>query len=65
MHDGDWTDAELDTKYRTELADTLGNLFSRCTATSLYPSSVWPTVYTPTDGPNKQFMDSIQQLPGI
>jgi methionyl-tRNA synthetase len=65
MHDGDWSDSELESKYRSHLADTLGNLFSRCTAATLYPSNSWPCVYIPSSDPDKQFMDSIQQLPGI
>ena len=67
MHDGDWSDTELENKYRAELADTLGNLFSRCTAPALYPANHWPTVYVPDgpDGADRLFMDSIKQMPGM
>lgn len=64
MHDGDWSDTELDTKYKAELADTLGNLFSRSATPVLYPSRQWPSVYSPTDGPDARFVDLMNDLHG-
>ncbi|KAK5580615.1 hypothetical protein RB653_000637 [Dictyostelium firmibasis] len=41
-NDGDWSEHELAVRFKADLADTYGNLISRCTGKSLNPSGEWP-----------------------
>ncbi|EGC35595.1 hypothetical protein DICPUDRAFT_152073 [Dictyostelium purpureum] len=40
--DGDWSDHEISVRLKADLADTYGNLLSRCTGKPLHPSGHWP-----------------------
>lgn len=66
----DYSDTKAIRILNSELADTLGNLLSRCTATVLNPDQVFPGI-----GPTalrdvasldvtKKLMDSVSELPG-
>lgn len=47
-NDGDWSEHELAVRFKSDLADTYGNLISRCTGKALNPSGEWPKSVTDT-----------------
>ncbi|KAM9990702.1 hypothetical protein ACTFIY_006753 [Dictyostelium cf. discoideum] len=47
-NDGDWSEHELAVRFKSDLADTYGNLISRCTGKALNPSGEWPKPVTDT-----------------
>eukprot|EP00002_Diphylleia_rotans_P024147 TRINITY_DN4760_c1_g1_i1.p1 TRINITY_DN4760_c1_g1~~TRINITY_DN4760_c1_g1_i1.p1 ORF type:complete len:598 (-),score=129.86 TRINITY_DN4760_c1_g1_i1:23-1816(-) len=62
-NDGDFSEARLISKYNSELADSLGNLLTRCTGTSLNPRQVVPEVGLQGEH-EKKLLDMIYALPG-
>ncbi|XP_057651587.1 methionine--tRNA ligase, mitochondrial [Diorhabda carinulata] len=67
--DGNYSDIKVTRILNSELADTLGNLLSRCTGTALNPKQIFPKLKSDVLDEMKQIdvtkklIDSVQKLP--
>ncbi|EFA82000.1 methionyl-tRNA synthetase [Heterostelium album PN500] len=59
-NDGDWSDLEVRSRITADLADTFGNLVTRCTAKALHPSRAWPTCLSQTFAATAQEPNSLR-----
>jgi methionyl-tRNA synthetase len=62
--DPDYSDANMVSRYNSELADTLGNLILRCTSNKINPDGVWPKPNEFTDR-DKELVDHLTDLAGV
>lgn len=66
----DYSDTKVIRLLNAELADTLGNLLSRCCGKALNPSQVFPKINSEVFNRissmevTKKLLDNIEQLPG-
>ncbi len=63
VDDGDYSDEMVISKLNNDLADTLGNLLSRLTSTSINPSATVPEC-AETNEQDRAFIDKIKALSG-
>ncbi|XP_031350428.1 methionine--tRNA ligase, mitochondrial-like [Photinus pyralis] len=68
--DGNYSDTKLTRILNSELADTLGNLLSRCCSSALNPNQVFPEIDSEafervaSMDVTKKIMDAVMKLPG-
>ncbi|CAG8442119.1 1313_t:CDS:2 [Diversispora eburnea] len=63
--DGSYSESNLHTRYRKELAGQLGNLVSRSTSVSLNPTSLVPTFPLDIKEKDVNLTNSLKNLPGL